>query len=182
MSIERKEQINESEINIDSLLDNLSRDIWEKFWVEVNQIKELISFKQKKELADLKEELSNILQNENFASSKIEELASEIIKARESIELASKSEREKLIWELNIVSIEDFQNTLETNLPTSLLNSAKNPSKLHHHILWVSLWLSNSIITTVEKLVWIWKWIIKSPYDLYLIISWKWEYPWFKEI
>jgi hypothetical protein len=80
------------------------------------------------------------------------------------------------------INIEDFENHLERYLPAKLIEKAKNPEKFNEHILWFTLWTANSIIAIIDALYQIGVWIIKAPYHLYLVISWKGEVEGIKEI
>jgi len=185
MSIERKEHQENLKVDVNSLLNKLSSDIWEKLWLNINEIKEirklLTKFEQQKELASLKYEITDLIKSsDKITQSDIDEL---LLKAKHIVEQESKNERIVLQWELwDKTTIEHFSNTIESILPKSLVYSAKNPTKLHHNVLWISLWVSNTLISWTETIFGIAKWITILPYHLYLIISWKWEYNWFKNI
>jgi hypothetical protein len=103
--------------------------------------------------------------------------------AQEVIENYSKLEikilRENIEQNINI---EDFENHLEKILPKKLVRKAKNPKKIHEHILWFTLWTANSIIAIVDALYQIGAGIIKAPYHLYLVISGKWEVEWIDDV
>jgi len=166
------------------LLDELLDDISREYWIDKSSAEKLIWSKSLNNLKSLKNELNSIdWENTKLNNQKLEKLFFTISWAKEVIEKASKNELNIIKEELeNLVNFEDFKNSLEDYLPASIIASAKNPQTLHEHILWASLWVSNSIIKTADILYQIWKGILKTPYDLYLIISWKWEYNWFKNI
>jgi hypothetical protein len=73
------------------------------------------------------------------------------------------------------INIWDFVNILENSLPKKLVEKAKDPKNLHEHVLGFALWTANSAFAIIDMLYQIWAWIVKAPYHLYLIISWKWE-------
>jgi hypothetical protein len=168
------------------LLDELLSDISKVYWIDIKSAEKLVQSKSIHNLNSLKSELENISKwwnNEKLNSSKLEKLFFTIAWAKEVIEKASRDELNIIKEELeNLANFEEFENSLEDYLPADIIKNAKNPKSLHHHILWASLWVSNSIIKTADILYQIGKWILKTPYDLYLIISWKWEYNWLKNI
>jgi len=168
------------------LLDNLHDNISSKYWIDKSSAEILIKWNSIKNITYLKKELYNSeigTQNEKLSDSKLEKLFFTISWAKELIEQSSKSELNAIKNEIeNTAPFQEYTNQLESVLPSQIVDDAKNPKNLHHHILWASLWVSNSIIKTADILYQIWKGILKTPYDLYLIISWKWEYNWFKNI
>jgi len=165
------------------LLDELLDDISREYWIDKSSAEKLIQSKSINNLNSLRQELESTLENNKLSNSKLEKLFFTIAWAKEVIEKASRNELNIIKEEIeNLTNIEDFKNSLEDYLPANIIKAAKNPQSLHHHILWASLWISNSLIKTADILYSIWKWILKTPYDLYLIISWKGEYNWFKNI
>jgi len=168
------------------LLDNLRDNISDEFWIDKSSAEILIKSKSIDNLNSLKEELYNSelgSKNEKLSDSKLEKLFFTISWAKELIEQSSRNELNAIKNEIEkTIIFQEYTQQLENILPSQIVNDAKNPKNLHHHILWVSLWISNSIIKTADILYQIWKGVLKTPYDLYLIISWKWEYNWFKNI
>lgn len=168
------------------LLDELLNDISKEYWIDKSSAEKLIKSKSINSLKTLKKELeeSSLPDNEKkLDNSKLEKLFFTISWAKEVIEKASRNKLNIIKEEIeNVTNFEDFKNSLEDFLPADIIQLAKNPKNLHHQILWASLWVSNSLIKTVDILYQIWKWILKTPYDLYLIITWKGEYNWFKNI
>ncbi len=166
------------------LLDELLDDISREYGIDKSTAERLIQSKSINDLNSLKNELDNIDNTQkDIKKEKLEKLYFTIIWAKEVIEKASKDKLDLIKKELeNQVEIEEFKNTLDDYLPKSIINAAKNPQNIHEHIIWASLWTANSIIKTVEILYQIWAWILKTPYHIYLILSWKWEYDGFKRI
>lgn len=161
------------------MLDNLANEISRKFKIEKIKAISLIKNETLEDINNLKKELKV----ENLNNKQLEELFLILKWAQEIIENVSKLEI-KILKE-NIeknVSIDDFVNIIEKKLPPKLLQKAKNPKNIHEHILWFSLGTSNSIISIIDTLYQIWAWIIKTPYHLYLVISWKWELKSWKNI
>ena len=173
--------------NIDKkiLLDELANDISRKFWIEKDQAKLLIKSNTLESVENLKDEIkdSNNSNLSKLDKKDIEKLFLTIKWANEVIENSSKIEIKILKEDVEkTINIDEFKNQIEDYLPSKLLEKAKNPKKLHHHILWFALWSANTLISTADILYQIWAWIIKTPYHLYMIISWKWEIKSFKNI
>ena len=157
-------------------LEELSLEISKKFWLESKKISLLIKEIRENSVYSL-ENLKAELQKENktLELQKIQELFSDLQKARNIFGKESKKEIINLKQDLKIDTNNYFSNILESKLPRKLIKKAKNPEKPHEHLLWASLWIANSLITIWSWIINVWVWILKSPYDLYLLASWKWE-------
>ena len=158
------------------------KDISNEFWLDKDRIKELIDIDTKEWLDALKAEISrknellSDVEWKKISPEDIEKLAYVIEWARKLLEKESAIEIKVLKNDIeNINNVDLCNKNLEKYLPDNLLNKAKNPVLLHEHILGFALWTWWTIATTVEALWSIWKWIVKSPYDIYMIVSWKWE-------
>lgn len=163
------------------LLDELAIDIANKFWIEKSKAKQLISEQTSSWIEWLKLELIN--QTKKLNNSELEKLFFIIKWAQELISNYSKIEIKSLKEDIEkSINIEEFKNKIEEYLPATLIIKAKNPNNLHEHILGFALWSTNSILTTLEYLYKIWKWIVLAPYHIYMIISWKAETDSFKDI
>ena len=159
------------------LLRELAREISKKFWIDEELAIKLIESETSYNLELLKQEVKK----EDITDKEIEELLLTIKWAKELISKNSKEKVSILRWEiesLNNTSI--FRN--KKLFPDNMLQKATSPANVHEHILWIALWSTKTIFSTTEALYKIWAWIVKSPYHIYLIISWKWEYDWFKNI
>lgn len=170
--------------NPEKILQSLADDISWKYWIEKEKAISLIRQESIKTIEDLKQELKK----ENLDRTELDKLFLEIQKIKNILNRFSEVEISKLKSQIEIASLKEkididtFQNSLEWKLPRKLLKIAKNPEKPHEHLVWVSLWIANSTIAIWESIVKIWIWIIKSPYDLYLLISWKAEIESLKKI
>lgn len=175
MSVE-KNNLNSWILNKKKLLEELAIDIANKFWMDKQEAMKLLKTDISKWLSELKNEI-NKQDNEQLKklwNKKLEELFLTIKWALELIENSSKIEIKMLKEDIEkIVKIEDFKNHIEDYLPAELILVAKNPKKIHEHILWFALGTANSIFKTVDILYQIWLGIIKTPIDLYMIITWK---------
>ena len=167
------------------LLEELAIDIANKFWMDKQKAIDLLKTDITKWLEELKNEINK--QNDEklnkLWNKKLEELFLTIKWALEVIEQSSKIEIKMLKDDIEkIVKIEEFKNHIEDYLPPKLIKKAKNPQKLHEHILGFALWTANSIFKTADILYQIWKGIIKTPIDLYMIVTWKAKTESFKDI
>lgn len=173
------------------LLDSLALELWEKFSIDKKEALKLIKNNTFKSLDDLKQELEKNNSKIKLSEKDIENLyislkwAKELITNVSEIKIKTLKETIENYQDNNLeekINIEEFKNKLEKILPEKLINKAKNPQYIHEHILWFSLGTANSIIAIADLVFQIWAWIIKSPYHIYLIISWKWELDWYKDI
>ena len=184
MSIE-KENINSWILNQKKLLDELAIDIANKFWMDKQKAIDLL----KTDISEWLQELKNEIQRwdneklKNLPNKELEKLFFILKGALDVIEKISKNEIQILREDIEKnIDIENFKNNIEYYLPPNLLKKAKDPKNIHEHILWFALWTANSIFKTAEILLKIWKWILKTPYHLYMIITWKGESDSFKNV
>lgn len=184
MNIERK-KINTWILNEKRLLDELAIDIANRFWMDKQNAINLLKTNISKWLQELKNEIfkQDDEKLKNLPEKEIEKLFFTLKGALEVIEKISKNEIQILKEDIEkTIDIENFKNNIEDYLPPNLLKKAKDPKNIHEHILWFALWTTNSILKTVEILFKIWKWILQTPYHLYMIIAWKWETDSFKNV
>jgi len=161
------------------LLEKLAKEIANDFWIDVSRAYELISSHANSSLEDLKSSLPN------SEAINIAKLNSAIVNAKTQIESKSKSSRELLMSYLEStryspeshkyrVSEKVFWNTLQQR--------AFNPQSYSDEL--IGLWLG--IIDSTEAIILftysLWKWILLTPYHIYLIITWKASYTWFSRI
>jgi hypothetical protein len=193
------ENINFKEtIDSEKLLSELLKDIESEYWVEKETLKKLIWEKIWKEtsfsLEWLKNDINSLknIEEKNklklFKEEKLEKLFYTLKWAKEIQENISylnlknlqkeikNSERspKNLNSELkNQNKFLTYEKKIEKYLPINLISNFKNPKNLHWHIWWFALGTANSIFTTTQALYNIWTGIIKTPFHLYLILSWK---------
>lgn len=159
-----------------AMLESLADEISKKFKIEKRNAISLIKNNTLEWLDNLKKELKENLNVNNINEKELEKLFFVLRWAQELIENLSKIEIKLLKEDIEKnIKIDDFVNIVEKYLPKNLIEKAKNPKYIHEHILWFSLWSANSIIAVIDLLYQIWAWIIKSPYHIYMIVSWKWE-------
>lgn len=160
------------------MLEKLADEISKKFKIEKKEALLLIKNNTLDWLENLKKEIKETWSQSlnKLNNSDLERLFLILKWAQELIENSSKIEIKILKDEVEkTINIDEFKNHIEDYLPSKLINKAKNPKLLHEHILWFALWSANSIIATIDLLYQIWAWIIKTPYHIYMIVSWKWE-------
>lgn len=180
-----KNKINPWSFDTKKLRDELLNEIVSKYWIDKETAEKLINKKTINKLSELKTEIQeqNYEQLKDFKEDRLEELFFTLKWAREVIEKASSWELDLLKKELEqIVNIEDFEKHIEAYLPKELIYKAKNPNNINEHLLWAALGTANSIIETTVILYQIWKGLIQTPYHVYLIASWKAEYPNLKRV
>jgi energy-converting hydrogenase A subunit M len=183
MTIEKN---NKFQWNLDKkkLLDKLANDIAHEFWIDKEKTEKLIKSETLVSLDSLKNELKQEKNNkDNLNNKELEKLFFTLRWALDVIEKSSKIEIKILKEDVEkSINIEEFKNHIEYYLPAKLIDKAKNPNNPHEHILWLALGTTNSIIATIDILYKIWKWIIQTPYHIYIIIIWKAKTNSFKNI
>lgn len=180
MEIENKNQSIEknNEANQRDLLNKLSEEISKNYWLEKQNSEELVKLDTSRWIENLKKELLES-GKEYFDRLKTREQEKLFLILKWAQEVTEKNVQLEIMTlksdiEQNI-NIEDIKNNIESYLPDRLISTAKNPKMLHEHILGFALWTSNSLIAWLEWLYNIWKWIIQTPYHIYLIVKWEWE-------
>lgn len=169
------------------MLEELTQRISQAFWIRADVIRDILKNESLKNLSSLRKELSNweVLSKDNqiLSQEDIEKLITVIKWAREFIKTLSKQEIQDLKKELDWINIWDLEDYISSKiLPRSLIIRAQNPQTVGDQITGACIWIINSTQKIVEFLYLLWKWIIKTPIDIYLIISWKGEYPTWKRI
>ena len=184
MSIENN-NINPWAFDKKKLLDELANDIAHKFWIDKEKAEKLIKGETLINLEEFKIELDKEENNEekDLNNKDVEKLFFTLKWALEVIENSSKLEIKILKDDVEkSISIEEFKNHIEDYLPAKLIAKAKNPQNPHEHVLWFALGTTKSIIATADILYKIWAWLLKTPYHIYMIITWKWESNSFKNM
>lgn len=184
MNVDIKKEANE-QINSQKLLEELSKDIAREFWIEQENTKKLLGADISKGLEDLKKEIQNSWDEKLKALDKkrVEKLFFTLKWALDVIEKSSKIEIKSLKEDMEKeINTQEFKSKIEDYLPKELVYRAQNAEKIHEHILWFALGTANSLYATADILYQIGKWILQTPYHLYMILSGKWEYPKRKDI
>lgn len=170
----------EKEIRRESseLLNNLATQIAKEFWIEISEAKNLISWEISWSLDSLK---SSISQN---PIDKLK-LWEAILGAKSSIEDLSKKHREKLKQSLNQKDyIPEDHNYMSSKkiLSENIIIRARNPKSISDQIIWIGVGSIDSVESVIVYSYQLWKWILLSPYHLYLLLTWKAKYTWFKNV
>jgi len=170
------------------LLEKLSLEISRDFSIPEKLAKKLI-YKTHLSLKDLKnevyiEETDDNLDNVILTEEDLNKLLSILDWARQIIEKSSKTEIEQLktLLEKNDI-LEEIDSTIIKKLfSKKMIEKAKNPKKSSEHIMWITLWITNSTIIIMELLYNFSLWIITSIPDLISILKWDWEIESIKKI
>lgn len=157
-----------------NLLQNLAQQIADDFWIDIAEIKNLISSSTLWNLDELKAWISH---SENI---NLEDFKSAINSAKSKIENLSKQKIDSLKKSLD----EEFYNpdsheykTSKNILPQKILQKAYNPQNFWDQLIgaWVGIFDSSEAV--ILFIYGLWKWILLTPYHIYLIISWRAESP-----
>lgn len=162
-----------------NLLQSLASQIAQEFWIDISEVKNLISSSTSGNLDQLKSSFSN---NETI---NISDLSSAISAAKEKIEQLSKHQINSLKNSLDAQKYcpEDHEYiTSKKILPDNLLQKAYNPQNFWDQIIWVWVGVFDSTEAVILFTYALGKWIILTPYHIYLLLTGKWEYDWFKNI
>ncbi len=155
------------QIDTKNLLNKLAQKISKEFWIDITKVKDLINSKTWTSLDWLKIDVN-----------KKKDLLNVIWWAKDVIEKASKEKIELLKWKIEKEKYNPENNIYLTNkfIPKKLMDKAINPQNLWDNLIWASIWLINSTEEIIKVLYNIWAWIIKAPYHIYLIVTWKAKY------
>ena len=162
------------------LLEKLSLEISRDFSISEKLAKKLI-FETHLNLDDLKqdikEENNNSKESIEFDKEKLDKLLFALKWAKEFIEKASKQEIEELktILEKKDIILSNDSEIIKKLFPEKLINKAKNPQNISDQIMWISLWITNSVVLISDVFYNLWKWIITSIPDFISILNWSWE-------
>lgn len=160
------------------LLNKLASEISHEFWIDLNEAKRLISWDINDDLSVLK---NNITGN-NIDSNKLQWAIS---KAKSQIEDLSKKHRENLKNSLDRGSYTPEKHNYTSSrkiFSEELVNRAKNPKNYKDQIIWFAIGCIDSGEAVIIYSYEFSKWILLSPYHVYLLLSWKWEYKDFSDI
>lgn len=161
------------------LLQTLSRQISQEFGIDINEVKNLISSNTSGSLDDLKSALS---WNEKINFS---DLQRAIDSAKNKIEELVKNEIENLKNSLSTyIYVPETHSYFTTKkfIPQGVLQKAYEPQNFWDQLVWVTIGIIDSGEAVILYSYELWKWILASPYHLYLILTWKWLFKWFKDI
>ena len=177
---EKDEKLNSGvQFDTKNLLNKLAEEIAKKYGLDINQVKKLIQSKTGSKLDSLKSMVWN-----SWETIDIAEFKNVIAGAKDVIEKASKDEIELLKGTIEKTTLTPKTDIYLSNkfIPTNLMDRAQNPQSLWDNIIWAGIGLLNSTEEIITTLYNIGAGIIKTPYHIYMIVSWKADYDWFKKI
>ena len=162
-----------------NLLEKLAKEIAKKYGLDVNQVKELIRGKTSSKLDSLKSMVGSSGETIDIA-----EFKNVIAGAKDVIEKASKDEIELLKGTIEKTKLSPGKDIYLSNriIPDSFIKRAQDPKNLWDNIIGAGIWILNSTEEIITTLYNIGAGIIKTPYHIYLVVSWKAEYDRFKNI
>lgn len=177
---EKDENLNSGvKFDTKSLLNKLASEIAKKYGLDVNQVKQFIRWKTSSKLDNLKSIVGS-----SGETIDITEFKNVIAGAKDVIEKASKDEIELLKGTIEKTKLTPNKDIYLSNkfLPNSFMQRAQDPKNLWDNIIGAGIWILNSTEEIITTLYNIGAGIIKTPYHIYLIVSWKAEYDQFKNI
>ncbi len=162
----------EKKIHIEStkLLNNLAQEIAKEFGISVSEAKKLIESWTNTNLENLKSQIG-IWNNIDAAK-----FHSAINTAKDKIASLSKHNREQLkeLLESDAFTPETHPHILTASLfSKQMLERGKNPKNFSDQCIGTWLWLLDSSEAIILFLYGLGKWILLTPYHLYLLIRWK---------
>lgn len=177
--------------DLDKRIRSLENQIATLYGLEWSRLPQLIKFLSEKWREQLKEELKKELSrwetlvnstvNYDVLADKFEELLTlkEELKKQTRAWIDSLSnELAKLEWDEKLTN----PKLVSKLLPQNLIERAENPQNFWDNVIWGLVWITETIAVT-WKFVWETAfWILKSPYDLYQIATWKAEYDWSRKV
>lgn len=152
------------------LLDDLAREIAGEFGISIHEAKNLIESWTNQNLEGLK---SQIWGGKNID---VQKFHSAINSAKNKIESLSKKNREQLkeLLEDDDFTPEKHPHTLTESLFTKrIIEKGKNPQGITDQCIGAWLWLVDSTEAVILFIYWLGKWILFTPYHLYLLITGK---------
>ncbi len=177
---EKRESLSTNpDIDTKNLLNKLASEIAKKYGLDINQVKKLIQSKTWSKLDNLKSMVWSSGETIDLA-----EFKNVITGAKDVIEKASKDEIELLKWTIEKTNLTPEKDIYLSNkfVSNQLMERAQNPQNIWDNIIGAWVWILNSTEAVIKLLYNIGAWIAKTPYHIYLVVSGKSEYEWFKNI
>lgn len=175
-------------VDLDKKINALENQIATLYWVEWSRLPQLVKFLSEKWRESLKEELKKELSRwETLVNSQVnyDALADnfeELLRLKEKLKKETKSSIEWLNTELQRnteISSWLANPTLASKIfSKETLKRCQNPQNIWDNLVWLWVWVIETWMIA-WKTVWdICVWIVKAPYDLYQIATWKAKYEW----
>ena len=161
------------------MIQKLALEIAKEFWIDISKAKDLISGKTEDSLDTFKSDLDfpEIAQRKKFEDA--------ILQAREILKDISKKKREAFRQSIedDIYRPEEYTYTLSPILFWNrLIQRGKNPQNINDQLLGAGIGLFDSTEAIILFTYALWKWILLTPYHIYLILSGKGSYDGWKKI
>lgn len=152
------------------LLDDLAREIAGEFGISISEAKNLIESGTNQSLESLKSQVG--------AGGKIDvqSFHSAINSAKSKIESLSKKNREQLkeLLEDDEFTPEKHPHTISESLfSKNIIEKWKNPQSFGDECIGAWLWLIDSTEAVILFVYWLGRWILLTPYHIYLLITGK---------
>lgn len=166
------------------MLQSLSDEISKKFWISKEEAKKMLEKKTWLSLGDFRQELEKAKSTSRLNSDQTEELFYIIDGYKKLIIEKSKLWIETLKWLVSYESLpsETSGALLLKKIFPEMMTHIHNPQNISDQMSGWIIGLVESGLTLLNICYQIGKGIIKAPYDLYLIATWKWTYETWKRI
>lgn len=176
--INNLEWIEKSNIDTWTLLSELSEDISKSFWIKAETAEKLTRLKTESWLDGLKTEIesSDLSREEkdklnNLWDKQLERLFFTITWAKEIIKSASENKLDVLKKEIDNESFSPSKSWIQDRLPANIVKRISEPKHIWDNLIWALVWIWNIWESLVIATFNLWKWIIQTPYHLYLLIT-----------
>ena len=156
------------------LLWKLARQISDEFWIDIHEAQNLISWSTLWELWDLKSSLRGTAEGFN-----VWKLKDAINAAKSQIEDLSKNKIEDLKKSVDrkTFSPESHEyNFSKKIVPSWLRQKAYKPQNYSDELIGIGVWFIDSSEAVILFTYSLAKWVLLTPYHIYLIIIWKSSY------
>lgn len=155
------------------LLQKLASQLASEFWIDITQAKQLISGSTEEALWKLASWVSHLSLSQN------EKLQQAIWEAKNSLKNISKQTRESLKQSLEQEKLfEEEQAYMFTKniFPSSFLERGKNPKNIQDQCIGGVLWILDTTEAVILFLYGLSRWVLLTPYHIYLLITGKAHY------
>ncbi len=166
------------------MLQSLSNEISKKFWISKEEAKKMLEKKTWLSLGDFRQELEKETSTSQLSPEQSEELFYIIDWYKKLIIEKSKLGIETLKWIISRESLpsETSGALLLKRLFPEMMTHIHNPQNISDQMSGWIIGLVESGLTLLNICYQIGKGIIKAPYDLYLIATWRWTYDTWKRM
>lgn len=150
------------------LLQSLAKEIAMKFGIDVREVKKLIENKTNANLESLR---NSVWSNESFNT---EALLKDVNNAKYQIENLSKNFREELkksLYQNSFIPEKHIFFTSQRIFSQSFIQQIQNPQNLMDNLAWAGIGIIDSSEAIIFFLYWLWKWILLTPYHIYLLLT-----------